>query len=98
MDQRRQVALTVYPGFKTWEATGPLSVLSYATQQLTDAGHADGYDVTGSGASCHVAIAHVSTGRCSEPDTALISLQRGSLKIGHPLTTKLAFPRFAPYF
>nr|WP_321509212.1 hypothetical protein [uncultured Celeribacter sp.] len=38
MDQRRQVALTIYPGFKTWEATGPLSVLSYATQQLTDAG------------------------------------------------------------
>ena len=64
MDQRRQVALTIYPGFKTWEATGPLSVLSYATQQLTDAGHADGYDVTGSGASCHVAIAHLSTGRC----------------------------------
>lgn len=46
MDQRRQVALIVYPGFKTLEATGPLSVLGYASRHLAEAGHAGGYDVT----------------------------------------------------
>lgn len=46
MDQRRQVALIVYPGFKTLEATGPLSVLSYASQHLAAAGYTGGYDVT----------------------------------------------------
>ncbi|WP_306154646.1 GlxA family transcriptional regulator [Roseovarius sp. MMSF_3281] len=46
MDQRRQVALVVYQGFKTLEATGPLSVLGYASRHLADAGFAGGYDVT----------------------------------------------------
>lgn len=45
MDQRREVALIIYPGFKTLEATGPLSVLGYASQHLAAAGRAGGYDV-----------------------------------------------------
>ncbi|GHG88063.1 GlxA family transcriptional regulator [Pseudodonghicola xiamenensis] len=44
-DQRRQVALIIYPGFKTLEATGPLSVLDYASQHLAAAGRPGGYDV-----------------------------------------------------
>lgn len=44
-DQRRQVALIVYAGFKTLEATGPLSVLGYASQHLAAAGRAGGYNV-----------------------------------------------------
>ncbi|MBL3576163.1 GlxA family transcriptional regulator [Rhodovulum sulfidophilum] len=44
-DQRRQIALVVYPGFKTLEATGPLSVLGYASQHLAAAGRPGGYDV-----------------------------------------------------
>ncbi|WP_163852140.1 GlxA family transcriptional regulator [Pseudooceanicola aestuarii] len=44
-DQRRQSALIVYPGFKTLEATGPLSVLGYASQHLAAAGRPGGYDV-----------------------------------------------------
>lgn len=43
---RRKVSLIVYPGFKTLEATGPLSVLGYASQHLAAAGHRGGYDVT----------------------------------------------------
>ncbi|MEP1793078.1 helix-turn-helix domain-containing protein [Parasphingorhabdus sp.] len=46
MNQRQQVALIVYPGFKTLEATGPLSVLGYASRHLAEAGHAGGYDIT----------------------------------------------------
>lgn len=46
MDQRRRLALIVYPGFKTLEATGPLSVLGYASRHLADAGYAGGYDIT----------------------------------------------------
>lgn len=45
-DCRRKVSLIVYPGFKTLEATGPLTVLCYASQHLEAAGHAGGYDVT----------------------------------------------------
>ncbi|MBT9386614.1 DJ-1/PfpI family protein [Pseudooceanicola sp. CBS1P-1] len=45
-DQRRQVTLIIYPGFKTLEATGPLSVLGYASQQLAATGRPGGYDVT----------------------------------------------------
>ena len=45
-DRRRQVALVVYPGFKALEASGPLSVLGYATQHLRAAGHLGGYDIT----------------------------------------------------
>ncbi|MBE3640263.1 GlxA family transcriptional regulator [Mangrovicoccus algicola] len=44
-DQRRQIALVVYPGFKTLEATGPLSVFGYATEHLAAAGRPGGYDV-----------------------------------------------------
>ncbi|SEU10457.1 GlxA family transcriptional regulator [Paracoccus homiensis] len=44
-DQRRQIALIVYPGFKTLEATGPLSVFGYAAQHLAAAGRPGGYDV-----------------------------------------------------
>ena len=42
----RQVALIVYPGFKTLEATGPLSVLGYASQHLQAAGIGGGYGIT----------------------------------------------------
>ncbi|WP_349538843.1 AraC family transcriptional regulator [Sagittula sp. NFXS13] len=45
-DCRREVTLVVYRGFKTLEATGPLSVLGYASQHLQAAGHKGGYDVT----------------------------------------------------
>ncbi|GAA4228695.1 transcriptional regulator GlxA family with amidase domain [Sagittula marina] len=45
-DYRREVTLIVYPGFKTLEATGPISVLGYASQHLQAAGHKGGYEVT----------------------------------------------------
>ncbi|WP_235856029.1 AraC family transcriptional regulator [Mesobaculum littorinae] len=41
-----RVGLVVYPGFKTLEATGPLSVLRYANEHLRAAGQAGGYEVT----------------------------------------------------
>ena len=44
-DHLRRVTLILYPGFKTLEATGPLSVLGYATQHLAAAGRPGGYDV-----------------------------------------------------
>lgn len=44
-DHMRRVTLILYPGFKTLEATGPLSVLGYATQHLAAAGRPGGYDV-----------------------------------------------------
>lgn len=43
---RRSIGLVIYPGFKTLEATGPLSVLHYANEHLRAAGQAGGYDVT----------------------------------------------------
>lgn len=46
LDERRQVALIIYPGFKTLEASGPLSVLGYASQHLAAAGYSSGYDIT----------------------------------------------------
>jgi len=44
-DHLRRVTLILYPGFKTLEATGPLSVLGYATQHLAAVGRPGGYDV-----------------------------------------------------
>ncbi|GGG61218.1 AraC family transcriptional regulator [Salipiger pallidus] len=42
----RRIGLVIYPGFKTLEATGPLSVLHYANEHLRVAGRPTGYDVT----------------------------------------------------
>lgn len=42
----RRIGLVIYPGFKTLEATGPLSVLHYANEHLRAAGRDGGYEVT----------------------------------------------------
>lgn len=81
MDQRRHVALVIYPGFKTLEATGPLSVLGYATRHLAEAGHAGGYDVTIAAPEvCHIPSdtamsleATVALKELGAPDTVLIA-------------------------
>lgn len=86
MDQRRQVALIVYPGFKTLEATGPLSVLGYASRHLAEAGHAGGYDVTIAAPDVgHIPSdtamsleATVALNGFDAPDTVLISGAAGS--------------------
>ncbi|MBU2961451.1 hypothetical protein KO516_11595 [Citreicella sp. C3M06] len=75
------MALIVYPGPKTPEATGPLRVLGYASRHLADAGQAGGYDITiaapdvghfpsATAMSLQATVAHKGFGA---PDTVLIA-------------------------